>query len=258
MKLGALRVLPLLLILIAIGWLELRPFPAVAQKEDKARQILHETIEKFQDIKQMTFTVYASEERIFKDMVPLNFVFEYTVNILGQGDLKIDLPRPNGVSEIYLDDGIITYFDKTRNIYTQGDFNGTASELIEVLRNDFQLTLPGIDLVNPELDKMVDELTTRSVYVGREVLPEGVAHHLAFFNDEVDWQLWVYEDTGLPGYLIITYKEIGGLPQTHLSYRGWNLDPQLQPEDFRFQAPEGAERFSLPALSAVENGGNSR
>ncbi len=258
MKLGALRVLPLLLILAIISWLELRPSPAFAQTADKARQILNETVEKFKDIKQMTFTVYASEERIFKDMVPLNFVFEYTVNILEQGDLKIDLPRPNGMSEIYLDDGIITYFDKTRNIYTQGDFNGTATELIDVLRSDFQLTLPGIDLVNPELGKTLDDLTTRSVYVGREVLPEGVAHHLAFFNDQLDWQLWVYEDTGLPGYLIITYKEIGGLPQTHLSYRGWNLDPQLNREDFRFNPPAGAERFSLPALSAVENGGSSR
>ncbi|MGG9999280.1 DUF2092 domain-containing protein [Pseudovibrio ascidiaceicola] len=258
MKLGALRVLPLLLILAAIGWLELRPFPAVAQKEDKARQILNATIEKFSEAKAMSFTVYASEERIFKDRVPLNFVFEYSVNILGQGDLKINLPRPDGMSEIYLDDGIITYFDKTRNIYTQGDFRGTSSEFIEVLRNDFQLTLPGIDLANPELGQMLDDLITKSVYVGREVLPEGVAHHLAFFNDQVDWQLWVYEDSGLPGYLIITYKDLVGLPQTHLSYRGWKLNPQFKTEDFRFNPPEGAERFSLPALSAVENGGSSR
>ncbi|KZL29059.1 DUF2092 domain-containing protein [Pseudovibrio sp. WM33] len=258
MKLGALRVLPLLFILVAIGWLELRPHPAVAQKEDKARQILNKTIEKFSEIKAMSFTVYASEERIFKDMVPLNFVFEYTVNILGQGDLKIDLPRPDGMSEIYLDDGIITYFDKTRNIYTQGDFRGTSSEFIQVLRTDFQLTLPGIDLVNPELDQMLDDLTTRSVYVGREVLPEGIAHHLAFFNDQVDWQLWVYEDSGLPGYLIITYKDLAGVPQTHLSYRGWNLDPKFRGEDFKFNPPEGAEHFSLPALSAIESGGSSR
>lgn len=103
-----------------------------------------------------------------------------------------------------------------------------------MLRDEFQLTLPGIDLVNPELDKMLDELTTRSLYVGREVLQEGVAITLLFFNDQVDWQLWVYEDTGLPGHLIITYKDIEGFPQTHLSYRGWNLDPQLKPEDFNF------------------------
>ncbi len=258
MQLGALRVLPLLFMLGAIGWTELSPFSAVAQTEDKAQKILNETAEKFSDVKAMSFTVYASEERIFKDRVPLNFVFEYTVNILGQGDLKINLPRPDGMSEIYLDDGIITYFDKTRNIYTQGDFRGTASEFIQVLRNDFQLTLPGIDLVNPGLNQMLDELTTRSVYVGREILPNGVAHHLAFFNDKVDWQLWVHEDSGLPGYLIITYKDLVGLPQTHLSYRGWKLEPELRPEDFRFTPPEGAEHFGLPALSALETGGSSR
>ena len=255
---GALRVLPILLILAALSWLELRPAPAAAQKEGKARQILNEVVEKFSDIKAMSFTVYASEERIFKDMVPLNFVFEYTVNILGQGELKIELPRPDGMSEIYLDDGIITYFDKTRSIYTQGDFRGTASEFIEVLRDEFQLTLPGIDLVNPDLGQMQNDLTARTIYVGREVLPEGVAHHLAFFNDQVDWQLWVYEDSGLPGYLIITYKDLIGLPQTHLSYRGWNLAPDFKKEDFKFTPPKEAEHFSLPALSAVENGGNSK
>ncbi|GHB26843.1 hypothetical protein GCM10007094_13930 [Pseudovibrio japonicus] len=258
MKLGALRVLSFLLIVSFISWLELRPLPASAQNEEEARRVLRETIEKFSEIDQMTFTVYASEERIFKDGVPLNFVFEYTVNILGAGDIRIDLPRPDGISEIFFDDGIITYFDKTRNIYTQGDFTGTSTELIEVLRDEFQLTLPGIDLVNPELDKMLDELTTQALYVGREVLPEGVAHHLAFFNDLVDWQLWVYEDSGLPGYLIITYKNIEGAPQTHLSYRGWNLDPQLKQEDFNFSPPAGAEHFSLPALTTAESGGSSQ
>ncbi|SDR26083.1 DUF2092 domain-containing protein [Pseudovibrio sp. Tun.PSC04-5.I4] len=248
----ALSVLPILFILSALAWVELRPLPAHAAKEDMARQILLEVLEKFKAVESMRFTVYASEERIFKDLVPLNFVFEYTVNILGKGELKIDLPRPDGKSELYLDDGIITYFDETRNIYTQGDFTGTVAALIGVLRSDFQLTLPGIDLVNPELNMVLDELATRSLYVGREVLPEGTAHHLAFFNDAVDWQLWVYEETGYPGYLIVTYKELEGLPQTHLSYRGWNLDPQFHPEDFKFKPPEGAEHFNLPGPTVAQ------
>lgn len=89
MKLRALRVLSLLLIVGAIGWLELRPLPATAQSEEEARQILRQTIEKFSKVEQMSFTVFASEERIFKDGVPLNFVFEYTVSILGLETSKL-------------------------------------------------------------------------------------------------------------------------------------------------------------------------
>ncbi|KZL19470.1 hypothetical protein PsAD2_01748 [Pseudovibrio axinellae] len=253
MKLRSLKVLLFLVVLSFVGWLDLRPIPATAEEPDKAKQILNQVLEKFKNIGAMQFTVYASEERIFKDLVPLNFVFEYTVRIFGPGDLKIDLPRPDGLSEIYLDDGIITYFDKTRNIYTQGDFRGTASDFITVLQNDFQLTLPGIALVNPKLDRVVEDITTRAIYVGREVLPMGNAHHLAFFSDLLDWQLWVYEDTGLPGYLIITYNKIKGLPQTHLSYRGWDLDPQYESKDFEFHPPEDAEQFSLPPFRGATN-----
>lgn len=245
MIVNALRIVPILALLCVLAWSEARAQPAPLDKAVKANEILQQTLELFRKNKSLRFTVYASEERIFKDMVPLNFVFEYTVNVLDRKQLKISLPRPDGVSELYLDDGIITYYDKTRNIYTQGDFYGTATELIDVLRNDFELTLPGIDLVNPELNKTLHMLISQALYVGREVLPGGSAHHLAFFNDMFDWQLWVYEDSGLPGYLIITYKGIPGMPQTHLSYRGWDLTPDFTEKDFQFSPRGGAEKFDM-------------
>ena len=245
MIVNALRIVPILALLCVLAWSELHAQSTSLNKAEKAREILNRTVELFKKTSSLRFTVYASEERIFKDMVPLNFVFEFTVNVLDGKELKIILPRPDGVSELYLDDGIITYYDKTRNIYTQGDFYGTSTQLIDVLRNDFELTLPGIDLVNPELGKILPMLISQALYVGREVLPGGSAHHLAFFNDMFDWQLWVYEDSGLPGYLIITYKGIPGMPQTHLSYRGWDLTPDFTEKDFQFNPREGAEEFDM-------------
>ncbi|WP_257099014.1 DUF2092 domain-containing protein [Pseudovibrio flavus] len=220
--------------------------PTIQRQDEKALKMLSDLLELFRNTEKMQFTVNASEERVFKDLVPLNFTYQYSVKLEGEDKIKIELPRVNGLSQLFYFDGIMSYYDVTRNLYTEGDFTGDSGSLVKVLRDEFQLSFPGLDIINRNLSNTINNWTNTALYVGRELLPEGVAHHLAFFSQDIDWQIWIYEDTGLPGYLILSYKLLDGLPQTHVRYSGWNLKPTFKDNEFRFDPPAGASQFALP------------
>jgi hypothetical protein len=90
-----------------------------------------------------------------------------------------------------------------------------------------------------------------NVYVQRAVAYVGTAyvdgiecHHLAFREDQFDWQLWVQAgEKPLPMRYVITSTWQTGAPQLEVSLRDWNTSPQISDKQFTFRVPEGARKL---------------
>ncbi|WP_068310962.1 DUF2092 domain-containing protein [Polycladidibacter hongkongensis] len=210
------------------------------RRDKQALLILEQMLATFGKNYTFSFNVSVSEERIFKDGVPLNFVYDYMIDVKGDSNLRLTLPRSSGISFMLFSRGLVTYYDHTRNLYTQGDFDGSIDELFWEMRENFDVSLPGTALLSRHREKFIRRWTDAAIYVGIERMFEGNAHHLAFFSDKVDWQVWVDEKTLLPAYLIITYKLLDGAPQSHLRYNNWQLFPSFPENYFEFSPQEGA------------------
>ncbi|MDX5595083.1 DUF2092 domain-containing protein [Pseudovibrio sp. SPO723] len=218
--------------------------PAAGQ-QNRAIERLHVMMERFAESENIGFTAVVSEERVFRDGVSLNFVYQYQAKISGTDKLKIIMPRVDGVSELYFYDGIISYYDKTRNLFTEGDFNATNMDLLMVLREDFGLKLPGLDIVDRNLSERLPTLTKRALFIGRTSFPEGDADHLAFVSETLHWQVWISSDTGLPRYLILTHTKEPGEPQTHVRFMHWDLETSHDLAVFDFNPPANAAPFQM-------------
>ena len=91
------------------------------------------------------------------------------------------------------------------------------------------------------------------VHVGRGVVAGFECEHLAFRNDDTDWQLWVQVgDAPIPRKYVITSKTEAGAPRYTLVIRDWKTDVQRSADAFAFKAPDGAKKLDAGALAALD------
>jgi hypothetical protein len=168
---------------------------------------------------------------------------------------KIRASRIGGYTDVDLvfDGKTLTVLGKNLNAFAQTDSPGSIDQLVARLRNEFNVAVPGADLL---LFKAYDDLMTDVVeakHVGRGVMDGVECDHLAFRDTDVDWQLWVeVGDRPIPRKYIITSKAVTGGPQYTLRIKDWKTDPQVAADAFTFKAPADARKVEFAALSDID------
>jgi len=132
------------------------------------------------------------------------------------------------------------------NIYGQIEVPDTISEMIDVLVNEYGVIVPFSDLLKKTGESVFLQDLQDSDYVGLAWV-EGVwSHHLALRNEIVDFEVWMQaEGDPIPQKLAITWKLEEGLPGYVARFRKWDFSPKFDEAQFRFEAPNEAERIAI-------------
>lgn len=116
--------------------------------------------------------------------------------------------------------------------------------------------MPLADLLssNPYEIFMADVLAGH--YVGLHKVDVHECHHLAFEQDEIDWQIWIDAgDNPVPRKLVITYTTLPSHPQYIMTLIGSiSFDTMPIPNAFDFTAPVGAEKIDFLPVETGETG----
>ncbi len=113
--------------------------------------------------------------------------------------------------------------------------------MLAQVANEKNLSIPlkGFDVSNPCAVVYKDVL--RSKYVGLNDAAGVDCDHLAFIQEDVDWQLWVdHKGKPLPRKIVITYKKLPTQPQWEAVFSDWRFDRQLPASFFQPRIPKGA------------------
>ena len=156
---------------------------------------------------------------------------------------KLHTHRVGGYAdvEMFFDGKIVSVLGKHVNGYAQFDAPGTIDDLIHLLREGRGIALPGADLL---LSNSYDTLATgvqEAKHIGRGVIDGVECEHLAFRNQETDWQIWI--ETGkypIPRKMVITSKTMNCAPQYTLRIKSWKTGVKPAKGAFTFTPPKGA------------------
>ena len=147
----------------------------------------------------------------------------------------------------------LTVQGKKQNVYAQVEAPGTIDDAILAYEAQTGIAAPGADLLFADPYAVLSRGVNRAVYIGTTTIDGVECHHLAYREDDVDWQLWVQAgDTPLPMKYVITSKWQTAAPQFEIRYRDWNTSPKISADAFVFSAPKGA--VNLGAFTANEFG----
>jgi hypothetical protein len=168
---------------------------------------------------------------------------------------KFRISRTGGYADVELvsDGSTVTVHDSGGKRFAQVSGSGSFDEVVDRLRTEASLELPGADLL---LSKPYDELMAgvlESKHIGRGVIEGVECEHLAFRNLETDWQIWVeVGERPLPRKYVITSKAVGAAPQYTLRLRDWKTGGTLAPDAFAFKPPAGSSGVAITLLNDID------
>ena len=112
--------------------------------------------------------------------------------------------------------------------------------------------MPGADLILSNVYDALSEGVLEAKHIGRGVIDGHECEHLAFRNNEVDWQIWVQlGDRPIPRKYVITSKAVAGAPQYTLLIKDWKAGGV--PDDaFAFSPPADAKKVDFKELKEMD------
>jgi hypothetical protein len=147
----------------------------------------------------------------------------------------------------------VTIHDRDGNRFAQVTAAGALDEVVDRLRAETSLELPGADLLlsKPYEGLMAGVLEAK--HIGQGVVEGVECEHLAFRNLDTDWQIWVeVGERPVPRKYVITSKAVGAAPQYTLRLREWKAGFSPAPDAFTFKPPEGSSGVSITLLKDID------
>ena len=137
--------------------------------------------------------------------------------------------------------------DVAESVYTRFPVPTTLDETLDFLELEVGAAIPLADLFYSDLSSL-GSAASEAIVVGTSRVGEWICDHLAFRGESLDYQLWVEQgEAPRPRKLVITYRELPGVPQFGAVFTSWELGVDAPDALFEFSPPEGAQR--VPTLA---------
>jgi len=209
--------------------------------EQKAQQVL----------KQMSDALSSSSAYTFKALIIKEQVLPSGQKLQYDSTILVKMQRPNAlfVNEIsgakkkalWYYNSTFTLLDRKNNFYATTQTPDNIEDTLDYIEKAYGVNLPLADFVFKDLYSDLTENVRYGFYVA-EVEVNGIkTHHLAFHQDNLDWQIWIdAEGRPVPRKFVITYNNKTSKPQFVALFKDWNLSSQFRPNEFSFQPSEDA------------------
>ncbi|MGZ3722701.1 MAG: DUF2092 domain-containing protein, partial [Bdellovibrionales bacterium] len=157
---------------------------------------------------------------------------------------RIHVTRKGGFAdaELFFDGKNAILLDKDENAYVKAEIPGSVEHLIEELRTKFHRPLPAADLLSDNIYDEFMPLVTNVKDLGSGVIRGVECDHLAFREEDVDWQIWITQgDSPHPLRFIVTTTKLPGSPQYQVDVLNFKTGVPVTDADFQFMPPSGAK-----------------
>ena len=221
-----------------------------AAVEPRANEILKQMGDYLKKADGFTFNSEAYFEQVLESGQKLQYNSIAKVAIQRPNRLRVD-SRGDVANESYYYNGKrITHFDRRSNTYASVKVPATIDAALDFLAEQYGLTPPLADLAYKNPHRILIQNVKSGAYIGLSRVRDSMCYHLAFQQDEIDWQVWI--DAGwmrVPRKVVITYKKAAGVPQYMAFLSGWDFAPRFPGDLFDFSVPPNAEQVEFAASS---------
>lgn len=220
--------------------------------EERASKILKEMSDYLAAQTSIAASFDGSIELVTRELEKIQFNSSGDILLVRPDKLRIS--RKGGFSDVELryDGKTAALLGKNINVFAQVDAPGSVDQLLNALEDQYSITLPGTDLLVSNVFSAVSANVVEEKYIGPDMVSGVECDHLAFRNDDTDWQLWVHADGDpVPRKLVITNKTATGAPQYTLQFTKWQPKPPVAADSFTFAPPPNGKKLELKDFASL-------
>ena len=201
-------------------------------------------------IKAFTLSPEISWDEVLPSGPKIQYVGSAVITVRRPDRLRADISSDDGERSIFYDGKALSVHGKILNVYATVDAPPTLDAMFNTVLNEYDLGLPLVDILYQSVRGTLLDGVKEGMVVGRSRVRGVWCDHVAFHQDDVDWQLWVEaSSTPLPRRIVITTLGEPGLPQYQADLN-WDLSPRIDESMFAFAPPKDAARIKLATLRA--------
>jgi hypothetical protein len=165
--------------------------------------------------------------------------------------LQVIIQSPRRDRELLYDGSAITLLDRAHGFYGSVKTSGSLDDAMDTAIEKFGIAMPLEDFLrsNPHKDFL------QKVNSGVDIGPVNVlgvsCEHLAFSQDNIDWQVWI--EGGIrpvPRKFLITYKDEPDSPEFTAIFSEWDFVSAVPDFVFKFDPPPGMDKISVEEIKS--------
>jgi hypothetical protein len=159
--------------------------------------------------------------------------------------------------QIYYDGKSLTVYAPKLGVYGTVAAPATIAQTINVASERYDIETPLADLFTWGTNNSAAAQLTSGFLVRLEHIDGRACNHYAFRQPDVDWQIWIAEETALPCKLIITNTDDDSRPQ-YTAVMRWNFPPAIADNVFAFAPPASANKIVIVDRAARQASGATK
>jgi len=209
--------------------------------EPDVERILNDACAQLSAAKEVSYHAEITFDAVLPSLVKLQYSAAMDAALERPNRLAISYQSDLGAKHIWYNGKTLTIFDPPHMAYASVAVPDSIDAMLAQVANEKNLSIPlkGFDVSNP--CAVVYKEVLHSKYVGLDDAAGVDCDHLAFVQEEVDWQLWIeHGKKPLPRKIVITYKKLPTQPQWEAVFSAWQLDRHLPASFFQPRMPKGA------------------
>ena len=216
---------------------------AVDPKVDK---ILSQMCDYLKSAEQYRFRAQATFEKVSVSGQKLEYGETVNASIRRPDRLHADIVGDLVDNRVWYNGKSFTMLDTYLNIYATTEAPADIDSALSFVAEKYGIAAPLSDLVTSDPYASLTQNAESVSYVGLHEINGVKCHHLAFTQENLDWQIWI-EDSGrrVPRKLVITYKQAEMVPQYTAVFSDWDFSPHLPESVFTFVVPVNAKEINF-------------
>jgi len=149
--------------------------------------------------------------------------------------------------ELFYNGKLVTLVTHKDKVFGELPAPPTIAETADMLEERYGLVLPISDLIAADPQAALKNPETTGGFEKREVVDGVDCNKLAYQHPKVDFAIWLpVSGDPLPKKMDIIYKARRGQPSSVITFRDWNLSPQLSDDLFARKIP--ADYEGIPVI----------
>jgi len=260
MKIMSTKRLTVTLIITSLTAWVARAAPAGTQTNvaPQAERILASACQYLQEMPYFGLTAEIWREHVTSSGQKLQFARTVNMEVKRPNRFHMDIASPHSQRGFWYDGKSLTVLDKQPGVFSMAPMPGTLDAAIDKAHDELGIDLPLIDLAVSDPYKNATAKVVTGAYYGLSPVLGVDCHHLAFTQDNVDWQVWIQDGPQpLIRKFVITHKTEEGAPEFTALITVWNITERISDSDFEFEAPRGAMQVEMRSAQTRMNEGGS-